>query len=392
MRHYDAIVIGGGIHGAGMAQAFAAAGYSIALFEQYAPAAGTSQRSSKLIHGGLRYLETGQFRLVRESLHERELLLQLAPDLVHLVPFLIPVYQHTRRRPWQISTGLFLYQVLTAFRPSGRFHVVRQQDWQGLAGLRRSGLQKVFSYFDAQTDDAALTAAVLASAQSLGAEVFYPAKFAAAERTDGGYRVAVQHAGHGEDYTCSILINAGGPWVNDVQDKIRPLPPRIDVQLVQGTHLEFDEPIGTSVFYVEAPRDQRAVFVIPWKGGTMVGTTETPFIGRPEDVAPLREEIDYLQETLLAYFPDYRGRLRSSWAGLRVLPVGRQSPFSRSRETRFVEDTPGRPHLIAIYGGKLTAYRATAERVLALACHTLPARERRALTERIPLPRGLQPD
>jgi glycerol-3-phosphate dehydrogenase len=387
MDHYDVLVIGGGIHGAGVLQAAAAAGYRAALLEQRAPAAGTSSKSSKLIHGSLRYLESGQLRLVRESLQEREILLRNAPDLVRLVPFLIPIYRHTRRRPWQIRCGLALYQILSGLRPSGRFQTLQRSEWPQIAGLTQDELQAVFSYFDAQTDDAVLTNAVLASAGSLGAELRYPAELLGAGREASGYRVSYRWQGQVEECRCTVLVNAAGPWVNLVQDLITPTPPKVAIQLVQGTHLEFDEPISTSIFYVEAPRDRRAVFVLPWKNGTLVGTTETPFSGPPERVKPLADEITYLQETLHAYFPDYSGRLRTSWAGLRVLPEAEASPFSRSRETRLIMDDPDRPGLIAIYGGKLTAYRATAARVMQLAQRGLPPSVRRVDTAKLPLTR-----
>ena len=176
-EHYDVVVIGAGIHGAGIAQAAAAGGYTVLLLEQHAPAFGTSSRSSKLIHGGLRYLETGQFALVRECLREREFLLKLAPDLVRLVPFYIPVYRHTTRRPWQIHTGLSLYALLGGLGEHVRFTRVPRTQWDELDGIATHDLQAVYRYFDAQTDDAALTRAVLYSAQTLGATVKVPAEF-----------------------------------------------------------------------------------------------------------------------------------------------------------------------------------------------------------------------
>src|SRR6185436_2703518 len=172
--NYDLLIIGAGIHVVGVAQAAAAAGYSVLVLEKTALAAGTSSKSSKLIHGGLRYLETGQLRLVRESLREREILLRVAPELVHLVPFYIPVYRRTRRRPWQITVGLSLYAALGGFTSANRFARLARDEWAALDGLETRALQAVFRYHDAQTDDAALTRAVMRSAQSLGAELKMP--------------------------------------------------------------------------------------------------------------------------------------------------------------------------------------------------------------------------
>ena len=166
MRTFDVIVIGGGIHGAGVLQAAAAAGYSALLIEKSALASGTSSRSSKLIHGGLRYLESGQFALVRESLHERAVHLRIAPDLVELKPFFIPVYGQTRRRPWQLKLGLWIYALLGGFDASTRFGSVPRREWSELDGLETRGLDAVIRYYDAQTDDAQLTRAVVESARS----------------------------------------------------------------------------------------------------------------------------------------------------------------------------------------------------------------------------------
>src|SRR5271166_4859079 len=154
MKEYDVIIVGGGIHGAGVLQAVAAAGHSGLLIEKRALASGTSSRSSKLIHGGLRYLESGQFALVRESLRERAVHLRIAADLVELKPFYIPVYADTRRRPWQLKLGLWIYALLGGFDASTRFGTVPKREWPQLDGLETRGLDAVVRYYDAQTDDA----------------------------------------------------------------------------------------------------------------------------------------------------------------------------------------------------------------------------------------------
>jgi glycerol-3-phosphate dehydrogenase len=382
---YDMVIVGGGIHGVGVAQAAAAWGYRTLLLEKERPAAGTSSRSSKLIHGGLRYLESLQFHLVRESLREREILLRIAPDLVRLVPFLIPIYKGTSRHPWEIRLGLTLYAALGGFSPSARFRMLERPEWKTVEGIRTEGLRAIFSYLDAQTDDAALTEAVLRSAISLGAEALYPAEFLSAEKDGRGYRIRFTQDGEERECYATVLINAAGPWINQIQERITPRLPPFAVELVQGAHTHLDQPLSPAIIYVEAPRDRRAVFIMPWKGGTLVGTTETPFTGDPDLVKPLPEEITYLDETLRFHFPDYPGRLVGSMAGLRVLPKGSGSPFRRSRETILSCDNNQNPHLIAIQGGKLTTYRATAERVMGLARRTLHLRKPMADTSRLEL-------
>jgi glycerol-3-phosphate dehydrogenase len=301
------------------------------------------------------------------------------------VPFTIPVYAESLHRPWQIRAGLCLYALLSGLKPHSRFSALEKAEWESLKGLRKEGLRAVFSYLDAQTDDAALTRAVLASAVSLGAEALYPALFVAATRTGDGYRIDYRFKDQEQPCHTKVLVNAGGPWVNLVQDRISPVPPKLAVDLVQGTHIHLDQPISRSIFYGESPRDRRPVFIMPWKQGTLIGTTETVFTGDPDKIEPLPEEIAYLEETLGFYFPHYQGRVIGSVAGLRVLPAGQGKPAHRSRETILLPDEAQRPQLIAIYGGKLTTYRATAAWVMSLARKTLPEKKSLAYTAELPL-------
>lgn len=382
--NYDVVVIGGGIHGAGVAQAAAAAGYSVLALEKTALAAGTSSRSSKLIHGGLRYLESGRLQLVRESLRERALLLRLAPDLVHLTPFYIPVYRTTRRRPWQIAVGLTLYALLGGLTHENRFARVSPNDWPTLDGLTTHDLQCVFRYFDAQTDDAALTRAVMRSAQTLGAELRCPAEFLAAQHKDGSYRVDFLDGRNQITCTATTLINAGGAWTNTILARISPRPPIPAIDLAQGAHIVLDAETHAGVYYVET-RDGRAVFVMPWHGKTLVGTTETSFSGDPAQARAQPQEIAYLEQAFRQYFPNNRARVTESFAGLRVLPSGKGDLFHRSREAIFLPDDLDRPRVVTIYGGKLTGYRAAAEHALQLLRTTLPERAPRADTATLPL-------
>ena len=391
-KQFDVVVIGGGIHGAGAAQAAAAAGYSVLVLEKSALAAGTSSRSSKLIHGGLRYLESAQFNLVRECLHERALLLQNAPDLVKLKPFFIPIYPETTRRPWQIRSGLTLYATLGGLSSDARFKQIPKREWQQLDGLELRGLKKVFCYHDAQTDDAALTRAVMRSAQSLGAELAMPAEFVSALRSpsrDDLYIVKYNHNDREEVCETRLIINAAGPWCNEVLNRISPTVNKLNMDLVQGTHIIIDAPITQGIYYVEAPQDKRAVFIMPWQGKMMVGTTETIYRGDPAKVSPLTTEENYLCQTLAHYFPAYRHTtamdIMAAFAGLRVLPKSSGSAFSRPRDTIFHVDNRDMPRLVTLYGGKLTAYRATAERLLHQFKDVLPKRKPVANTRTLPL-------
>jgi len=375
---YDVVVIGGGIHGAGVAQAAAAAGYSVLVLEQQAVAAGTSSRSTKLIHGGLRYLESGQLSLVRECLRERALLLRNAPELVRLRPFYIPIYRDTRRRPWQLRAGLSLYALLGGLGPDTRFERVPRRAWEGLDGLDTTGLQTVFCYWDAQTDDAALTRAVMESALGLGAQLDVPARFLRGELEERGCVVHFEQRGVTRSCEASVLVNAAGPWVNAVLSAFTPAPKRLAMDLVAGTHIVVAGGLARGVYYLEAAGDGRAVFAAPWRDNILVGTTETDYRGDPAEVRPLPEERRYLLETLARYFPAYRSAgddmIQDAFAGLRVLPSGEGAPFRRTRETVLYADRQRRPRLLTIYGGKLTAYRATAARVIERLRPSLPRR------------------
>jgi len=389
MRRLDVVVVGGGIHGVGIAQAAAAAGHTVLLIEKRALAAGTSSRSSKLIHGGLRYLESGQFGLVRESLAERRILLAIAPELVRLVPFHLPVYRSTRRRPWQLQVGLSLYAVLGGFERTLRFGSIPRREWEGLDGLETRGLESVLRYFDAQTDDAELTRAVMRSAQSLGAELEMPAELFAAELRGDSAIARYSYQGREMECEAAVLINAAGPWVNEVAHRIAPailVPP---VELVQGSHIVVPGEPKRGIYYVESPRDGRAVFVMPWHGNTLVGTTETRFRGDPDHLHPLAAERHYLVSVLKHYFPRYAAlgvhELVDSFAGLRVLPAGTGHAFHRSRETEYVTDRPLKPRILGIYGGKLTGWRATAQHVMKRIAGSLPARRPLADTRRLKL-------
>lgn len=382
----EVLVVGGGIHGVGVAQAAAAAGYRCTLVESRSLAAGTSSKSSKLIHGGLRYLETFDIRLVRESLLERELLLELAPHLVQRRPFIIPIYPKTSRRPWTLRAGLSLYAILSGLRKHTGFRRVPKREWNQLDGLTTRDLQHVFQYWDAQTDDRKLTEAVMQSAQSLGATLRCPAELVSANVDNEGCTAKIQVGGAHETIRTQVLVNAAGPWATRVAERIDPKPPKPHVDLVQGTHIEVGGTISRGCYYLEAPDDGRAVFVMPWHDRTLVGTTEVIHSGDPADAAATSGELNYLQNVFTHYFPGRSAEILEHWAGLRVLPASHESANRRTRETQLPVDQPERPRVLSIFGGKLTGYRATAEKVMNTIRPTLPERRRVADTRTLRLP------
>ncbi len=383
---YDVVVIGGGIQGVGVAQAAAVRGYRTLLLERDTLAVGTSSRSSKLVHGGLRYLESGRIRLVRESLRERETLLRIAPGLVARKDFYIPIYASSRRTAGHVRAGLLLYRLL-AGGPGGGFERVPARAWDSLDGLETRGLKAVFRYSDAQTDDVALTHAVARSAAEFGAEIRIGTCFVGAERAGAGYEVRYVREGAVASCETRVLVNAAGPWVAQTLSRVLPGPPRLPHDLVAGTHIISEGSLGEACYYVEAPSDHRGVFILPWRGRVLTGTTERLYTGDPGLVAPSAEEIAYLQEALAAYFPGLATAVAESFAGLRVLPKVGGDLNARSREVVLLADAP-LPRLVSIFGGKLTAYRRTAEQVMERLGIALPERPARADTSRLMLPVG----
>ncbi|MCO1335698.1 glycerol-3-phosphate dehydrogenase/oxidase [Microbulbifer sp. OS29] len=375
---FDVLVVGAGILGAGTAEALAESHHSVVILEQQGIAAATSSRSSKLIHGGLRYLESGQFRLVYECLRERSWLLQNKPDLVRMVPFYIPIYQHSKRPAWVVRLGLSLYSLLSGLsNADSRFRSVPKPQWNCLPGLKQEALKAVFRYYDAQTDDAALTRDVVASAIAHGAQIICPGSLVGAEVTDDDVRVDYVANGKLNTLHTRALVNCSGPWVANTNARCTPpvaIPP---IDLVAGTHILLPLSLGDKIYYVEA-NDGRAIFVMPWQDKTLVGTTERPYFGDPRDVTPTMEEESYLLHTVQQYFSQTRSLreldICESYSGLRVLPEMEKSPFARSRESIICCDDDKKPRLLAVAGGKLTSYRATARKLTKKLEPTLRAR------------------
>jgi glycerol-3-phosphate dehydrogenase len=384
---YDLIVVGGGIHGAGVAQAAATAGYSVLVLEKNTIASGTSSRSSKLIHGGLRYLETAQLSLVRECLRERALLVRLAPELVKLKLFYIPIYKNTSRRPWQLRIGLSAYSLLGGFAPDTWFFSIKKKHWDQLEGLEQQDLEAVFCYQDAQTDDAALTRSVFQSAITFGADVVQGTEYLHANIHPQHCEVTYSSNGQKCVSTSRVMVNAGGPWVNQILKQVTPSLALMDIELVQGTHIVVRGAARHGIYYIESITDKRAIFVMPWKGDTLVGTTESLYKGDPSQVKPLHDEIEYLKSALLHYFPQYRKECEiiETFSGLRVLPASMKSHFKRSRDIHFMVNDIRDPRVISIYGGKLTAYRLTAQQVMKRLQANLPKKPLLANTDEIAL-------
>ena len=390
MSEYDVAVIGGGIHGVGVAQASAARGYKTVLLEQFDHLAeGTSSRSSKLIHGGLRYLEQFEFSLVRECLLERSILLENAPQLVKLTPVYIPIYKHSKRSAWMIRVGLSLYAILGNLAADVRFKKISRGDWDRLHGLNQKDLSAVFQYFEAQTDDRLLTKAVMNSAQDLGAMLHLNARVSTIKLQDNKSSIYYRNNDDQEQTIIStVTINAAGPWASNVVECVEPKQKNVSVDLVQGAHIILPIQLGNTIYYIESPTDQRPIFVMPWYEETMIGTTESIFNDDPSNTSPLEDEVNYLLDALYCYFPDLEKEnleISKKFSGLRVLPRSQKNANQRSRETIYLCDRKHQPRLLSIFGGKLTAYRETADQVMKHIKSSLPKSTKSIDTKKIKL-------
>ncbi|MGH1487400.1 MAG: glycerol-3-phosphate dehydrogenase/oxidase [Cellvibrionaceae bacterium] len=362
---YDIIVIGGGIQGASTALLAKKAGYSVLLVEKNTWASGTSSKSSKLIHGGLRYLQTGQFKLVYECLKERNWMLEKMPALVKPNWFYIPIYKGGHFKAWQVHFGLWLYKLLSGRGKYSSYKKITRKDIlskkeNSFSDLMSENLECMFAYQDAQTDDEALTQYIVSEAKKAGVDCFERTECLSSKVDDKTPQLTISIEGQEQRINCHIVVNATGPWVNAVLKCLNVTDKILAVDLVQGSHIIISAAVNDKCFYLEAPFDNRVVFCLPWKGKTMVGTTELLHKGKPEAAVATEEEITYLTDVVVHYFPNLKFEVESSFCGLRVLPASEKKAFLRSRDTIFHRTN----HIVSIYGGKLTAWRSSAKKLL----------------------------
>lgn len=376
-QRFDVLIIGGGITGAGIALDAVLRGFRVGLIDKGDFASGTSSVSSKLVHGGLRYLEHGDFHLVYEALHERRTLIDIAPHIVHPLRFVIPFYHGARVPPWKYRFGLVLYDLL-----AGRSNLHRSyplplaEVHRQFPGLRRDGLDGGASYYDAQMDDARLCIEVLKTAAAHGACVANYVEATAIDRDDGvvsGVRAVDRLGGTEFPIGARQVVNAAGPWVDAVcqlaGDQTGPY-----MRPTKGVHIVTADRGLTAAFLLTHPADGRVFFVIPWLGKTLVGTTDTFDNDRPDQLKVADAEIAYLLEGHNRYFAPVlsAGDVLGTFVGLRPLLASRAGePAAVSRESRLIESPGG---LLSIAGGKYTTYRHMAEEVTDVLARRLGSR------------------
>jgi glycerol-3-phosphate dehydrogenase len=400
MQPADLLVIGGGINGSGIARDAAMRGLRTIMVEQNDLGSGTSSRSSRLIHGGLRYLEQGEFGMVLEANRERRTLLRIAPHLVWPLPFVFPIHRGDRISRWRLAAGMLLYDALALFR-NVRVHRMlgKRAMLEAEPMLRDRGLLGGARYYDAQCDDARLVVATARSAMQHGALISNYMAVTALERTAGrvvGAQLEDRVTSERGAIRASVVVNASGPWADQVR-RLEDAGAAPLLQPTKGVHVVVDR---SRIDHREAvaftsPIDGRVMFVLPWGDLSYIGTTDTDTAEPPGDLRVTADDVIYLLRSANARFPSARltvEDVRASWAGLRPLLLDRdgQVTSDRSREYDIVHGSGG---MLTVIGGKLTTYRAMAAEVVDVAMRELRHRDGRprhgeARTDVEPLPGG----
>jgi glycerol-3-phosphate dehydrogenase len=389
-RVFDLLVVGGGITGAGIARDAALRGLGVALIDKSDFGSGTSSRSSRLVHGGVRYLEHGHVHLVFEASAERRRLRTIAPHLVQPLAFTWPVYEGQRMARWKLRAGLTLYDALSLFRNFRRHRSLSaERVLGGEPNLRRSQLRGGVRYYDASTDDARLTLANVLDARALGAVVANHVALTGASPAADGLRITrVEDAltGHRAEIRSRVVVNATGPW-SDAVESLQGGAKSSAVQGSKGVHIAVERSrVGNrDAIVMLHPRDGRVMFTLPAGNYTIFGTTDTFTTVSPDEVRASEADVAYILEAANAYFPDARlGRhdLISAWAGIRPLMPTTGSSVSASRE-HLIRSAPGS---VRVTGGKLTTYRVMAMQVVNAAAKLLGMSLPKSETGERPLP------
>ena len=391
---YDLIIIGAGINGAGIARDAAMRGLKVLLLDKGDIGGGTSAWSTRLIHGGLRYLEHAEFGLVRESLREREILMRIAPHLVRPLPILLPIYKGARRGSWTIRAGMWAYDLLSFHKilPPHRF-LLRRQALQEIPSLESHGLEGAAVYYDGQVEFAErLVLENVLSALEHGATVHTYTRvhdFFSSRNTIDGVQLINQINGETRNATGRVVINAAGPWVDQVLN-----PGVAGERLIGGTkgsHIIVGPFAAAPVtgLYVEAETDGRPFFILPWNGKYLIGTTDIRFEGNPDDASVDDEEIDYFLRETNRVMPTAalnRDNVLFTYTGVRPLPFLGEKDEAGITRRHFIRRHPQFKNLFSIVGGKLTTYRNLAEQTVDLIFKNLNKRSPPCQTDQILLP------
>jgi glycerol-3-phosphate dehydrogenase len=383
---FDVVIIGGGINGCGCAADAALRGLRVLLCEQDDLASKTSSSSSNLIHGGLRYLENYDFGLVKKALNERQKLLKIAPHLIRPLPFVLP-YQKNLRPFWLLRMGLFIYDHLSRANllPHSK-PIRRSKDFLYFNPLEIN-LKKGFLFYDAATDDARLTITNARQAKEYGAIIMPHTKLIQAETLDNQWELTLQKKnGSKLKILARSIINAAGPWTKNVSSLLK-IPLQYEISLIKGSHLVVPKLYEGNHAYILQHDDKRIVFVTPYHGFSMIGTTDVVFSDDPERILIDPNEIDYLCTLFNRYFNQQLTDkdIISSWSGVRPLLADKNKAASTLSRDYAYHYTDNPAPAVTIYSGKITTYRHLAQKAVDQLRTIFPDLQH-SLTETTPLP------
>ncbi len=368
-NNYDIFVIGGGVNGCGIARDAAGRGYSVCLCEAGDLGSGTSSASTKLIHGGLRYLEHYEFRLVREALMEREVIWKMAPHIVRPLRFILPHHKGLRPK-WLVRLGLFFYDNMGGRKllpASTTINLARDDAGKPLNSSFTTG----FEYSDCGVDDSRLVLFNAMDAKNRGAEILTNTKVVSAKKVDAEWQIVCKDTNSGKQrrITASLIVNASGPWVDEVLRSVFGLNDAKNVRLVGGSHIVINKKFDHEKCYIFQNSDDRIIFAIPYQGDfTLIGTTDSEHeaLDGPPKISP--EEIDYLCQAASEYFTEPVMPKDVVWTFSGIRPLYDDGASTAQEATRdyvlVKENLPDMPPLVNIFGGKITTYRKLSEAML----------------------------
>jgi len=360
----DVIILGAGINGSGIARELSITGKSVIVIDKSTIGNGTSSKSSRLIHGGLRYLETMQFKLVHEALQDRQELLRLYPDLVRLKSFYIPIYKPSRRPVWMIWIGLKFYDLLSGKNRQYHSRIVSRSQFPiHAASFKKDGLKGVFHYYDAKTNDLKLTQRVAQDAVSNGSIFYENTNIDSIKHNDQKFIIKTND----NIFETPILINATGPWIDEVNKKYS-LPANFNIRKISGIHITLEGLLTQDLMFMQT-KEKRIFFVIPEpeNNQTIIGTTEREESNNIDNITINEEDIQYLIDNINNYlkpgFQILKQNIKNSWIGVRPLIAEAENPTNLSREYELDKYKFGEATLLHVFGGKLTTYLSLARKV-----------------------------
>lgn len=386
-RIYDVVVIGGGITGAGIFRDAMLRGLNVALIEKDDFASGTSSESSKMLHGGLRYLMNYEFKLVREAALERKIVADMTPHFSTIMPFVVPLYTWTKQSPWMVKMGLWLYDLLAFPKRIGKHRMMKREEvFEKFPVIKNDDIVKGAFYFDTRTNDSRLVLSNILDGLSGHGDALNYAELVHWSRKEEGLSLNVLDKEGGETFEIKtrIMINATGPWADFTEDLDDDFEGLIRVRRTKGIHLTVKPKLKDHCILL-ANTDDRPIFVMPWGEYDIVGTTDTDWKGKPEDVVADKEDIDYILDALNRLFPDANytyDDIYSTFAGVRPLVY---QPGKDERKTSREHTIKDYGDVISIAGGKLTTYRLMAKEIVDRSFRNLGLRKIKCMTHKMPI-------